>query len=129
MTRQNYTATARRDGKWWFIEVTEVDGAFTQVKRLDHAEAMAREVVALLLNVPEESFDITVAPDLGDEANLLLQRVAEARAALARAEAQSKAATRQAATTLTHDFGLTVRDAGDLLGVSFQRVAQLTSVD
>ncbi len=41
----------------------EADRAFTLVKRLSQAEAMARKVIALVLDVPEGSFDVVVIPD------------------------------------------------------------------
>ncbi|MDQ6900484.1 MAG: type II toxin-antitoxin system HicB family antitoxin, partial [Candidatus Dormibacteraeota bacterium] len=61
--RRAYLAEAVRDEDgWWIVEVPEVDGAMTQAPRLDQVEEMAREVVALLLELPADSFDVVVRP-------------------------------------------------------------------
>lgn len=60
MSRATYTARAERSGKWWAIEVPEIPGVFTQVKRLDQVEEMARDAIALMLEVPADSFDTEV---------------------------------------------------------------------
>ena len=54
--------TAERDGRWWLVRVPEVPAAFTQARRPDQVEAMAREVIALLLDVPEDAFDLRLEP-------------------------------------------------------------------
>ena len=51
-------------GDWWAISVPEVKGAFSQARRLDQVEGMAREAIALILDVDRQSFDIEVLPDL-----------------------------------------------------------------
>lgn len=45
-----YTAVCRRSGRWWAISVPELKGVHTQARRLDQAEAMAGEAVALMLD-------------------------------------------------------------------------------
>jgi predicted RNase H-like HicB family nuclease len=110
VSRQKYTVTAQRDGRWWFVRVPEVAGAVTQARRLDQVEAMAREVVSLLLEVAPDSFDLDVRAAIPDEV----------RAELARA----RDLQRQAARKL-REQGLTVADVGAVLGVSFQRASQL----
>jgi predicted RNase H-like HicB family nuclease len=51
------TATAHRSGDWWAIEVPEVRGVHTQVKRLDQAAAMAADAVALMLEIDPADID------------------------------------------------------------------------
>jgi len=41
------------------VQVEEL-GVFTQARRLDRVEFMARDAIALLLDVPPDSFDVTV---------------------------------------------------------------------
>lgn len=48
---KNYDAVVTRDGRWWMIEVPEVDG-LTQARRLDEVEKMAREYIAVTLDLP-----------------------------------------------------------------------------
>ena len=63
MERRTYTAKTRRADDEWVIEVPEVLGAVTQAKRFDEVEATAREVVSLLLGLPENWFDVRVVAD------------------------------------------------------------------
>jgi len=122
-TRKTYRATAERDGDWWFIQVPDL-GRATQVRRLDQADAMVRDLVALIEGVPEDSFDVELIPAVAAEIQeaLLRAQAAKGRAAVAQAEASS--AQRHVARQLT-GIGLTNRDVGRLLEISHQRVAQL----
>jgi hypothetical protein len=126
MGRQLYTARARRDGKWWAISVAGLPGALTKVRRLDQAEATTREVIALVLDVPEDSFDVTVTPDLTEAQRTAMDALDLAKANHAAAAEAMAAWQRELATQLVKRDGLTVRDAAEVIGVSFQRVSQLT---
>jgi hypothetical protein len=127
MTRTLYTARAQRDGKWWAISVAGLPGALTQVRRLDQAEAMAREVIALVLDVPEDSFDVSVTPDLTRPQRAALDALDQAKANYEKAAAAMTKRQQDVAALLVRKDGLTVRDAAEVLGVSFQRVSQLTA--
>ncbi|MCV0334077.1 hypothetical protein [Microbacterium sp.] len=54
-----YEAVARRDGRFWFIEIPELE-LFTQARTLDEIDEMAREVIAISLEIPAESFGVHV---------------------------------------------------------------------
>lgn len=56
------TANAERDGRWWAVTVPEVDGLFTQTRRLDQVEAMVKDAAALLTGEPEDAFEVEVRP-------------------------------------------------------------------
>lgn len=119
-----YTAVCERSGGWWAVSVPELRGVHTQARRLDQAETMVREVIALMLGVPEDSFAVVMEPRLSDGTD---DAVGELRRRKSQADAAQKAAREaavQAATALVGE-GLTIRDAGRVLGVSYQRVAQL----
>ncbi len=115
-----YTAVCRRSGRWWAISVPEVKGVHTQARRLDQAEAMAREAIALMLEVDPASLRVQVAPELPGS----VSRALEARRAARQAEDAAEKATAEAARALLQD-GYTVRDAGALLHLSPQRVSQI----
>ncbi|GGM33409.1 hypothetical protein GCM10011608_17360 [Micromonospora sonchi] len=115
-----YTARCVRSGSWWAISVPEIKGVFSQARRLDQVEEMAREAIALMLNIDPNSFDIDVQPELPQE----VTRAHKARSALRKAEESAEEATVSAARALLAK-GYTVRDAGALLGISPQRVSQL----
>lgn len=57
-----YTAEVRRCGEWWAITVPEVDGVFSQARHLEEVEYMARDAIALMLDVSPDSFEVKVAP-------------------------------------------------------------------
>ncbi|MDZ5447780.1 hypothetical protein U2F26_34610 [Micromonospora sp. 4G57] len=115
-----YTVRCARSGAWWAITVPEIKGVFSQARRLDQVEGMAREAIALMLDVDPHSFDVDVQPDLPEE----VTRARKARSALRKAEESADEATVTAARALLAK-GYTVRDAGALLGISPQRVSQL----
>ena len=115
-----YTARCVRSGAWWAISVPEIKGVFSQARRLDQVEGMAREAIALMLNVDPHSFEVEVQPELPQE----VTRARKARSALRKAEESAEEATVTAARALLAK-GYTVRDAGALLGISPQRVSQL----
>lgn len=120
-----YTAMATRSGSWWAIQVLELDGVWTQARRLDQVEAMARDAIALLLEVPEDSFTITVQVELPDEMRAALE---ELHAAKAKADSASAEASHVAQRTvqILHDKAhLPLRDIGQVLGISHQRAHQL----
>jgi hypothetical protein len=116
---------ARRIGSWWALDADGVAGVHTQVRRLDQADAQVRDAAAGVLGVAPGSMTIEIRPDLPARARAALRRTATARSSAAVAQARAAKLTREAALTLVQDEGLTVRDAGRLLGISHQRVAQL----
>lgn len=118
-----YRVTARRVGEWWALEVPDLPGVFSQAKRLDAAEDAAREAIALMLDVEPDTLSIIIEPQLTQEEQAVLRAAEEARKARAQAEENERRAMQQAASTLTRN--LSQRDAGRVLGVSFQRVSQL----
>lgn len=123
--RPTYWVTARRDeGGWWFARVDGVQGAVTQARRLDQVEAMAREAVSLLLEVSTDSFDLEVVPELPEPLAEALAETQRLRLQAEQVRATATSSSEDVAARLA-DSGLSVRDIGGLLGVSFQRAQQL----
>jgi predicted RNase H-like HicB family nuclease len=59
--RPTYHVAPERDGRFWVLKVLELD-CWSQAERLQDVEAMARDLVAVWLDVPPDSFDIVVGP-------------------------------------------------------------------
>ena len=55
-----YRVDIERDGRWWAISAPEVPGVFSQARRRSGVGSMARDAIALYLDVPLDSFDISV---------------------------------------------------------------------
>ena len=62
MKRKTRTARFQRSGDWWAISVPQLRGVHTQARRLQKAEAMVRDAIALFLDVPSDSFDVRIEP-------------------------------------------------------------------
>lgn len=122
------TAHASRVGRWWAVEVPEVEGLFTQARRLDQVPAMVADAAALLLGCDPDDVDVAVVATLlpGRQDRVEHVRALQRRATQLQAEAAE--ASRSLIGEL-RDEGLTVRDVAQLVGVSPQRVSQLDSRD
>jgi predicted RNase H-like HicB family nuclease len=121
----NVTAVCERSGDWWAVSVPEVEGAFTQAKRLDQVPEMVADAVELLTGTPAVAVSVTV------EARVPGTSAAEELKAAAQLEEQVRelllAATTHRQLALKHykEAGLSTRDIGVLAGISYQRVSQI----
>jgi len=125
MSRTTYTATCQRSQGWWAIRIPEVPGAFSQARRLHEVERMVRDVVSLALEVPPDSFDVRVVVTLSEPSQRVLDRALELRREAQLAAASAARATMEAVRSMVDGDGLSIREAGQLLDISHQRVAQL----
>lgn len=117
-----YTATAHREGDWWVIDVEDV--GVTQAKRLDQVEHMARDLVAAMRDVEMGDVAVELLFKVDPELDGLI--VATRSAVEQAREAQAKATEASRATAVRlKTAGLSLRDIGELTGVSYQRVHQL----
>jgi hypothetical protein len=118
-----YHAEVDRDGTVWRVRVPEVQRT-TQARTLRDVEPMARDLIAIMEDIPADSFRVNVRITLPEEVAAELQRSAVLREEAARNQAEAAQLARQAARHL-RDHGLPLRDVGRALGVSFQRAKQL----
>jgi predicted RNase H-like HicB family nuclease len=118
------TARVQRGEQWWVVDVPEIDGLFTQAKRLDQVEDMVKDAAALLTDKDESEFevelDIALPGTFAEHVELARQLAADAAAA----QAKASQLTRLAVAELSQ-AELPLRDIGVILDVSFQRVGQL----
>lgn len=121
----SYEVRARRDGKWWMVEIPALNG-LTQARRFNEVERMARDFIAVTQDIPIESVlvDISVAKIAGINVEQRLAKIRKNRRAANELEQAALAETEQLAKELAaHD--LTVREIGEVLDISFQRAHQL----
>ncbi len=126
-TSETFTAVCERDSEsgWWVVTVDELPGIVTQGRNLIEARAMARDAIALWSERGDDSFEVAVDVRLAPGADQTTSRALEARKKAERAQQEAAQATREAVRALIEDQGLTIRDVSQLLGISYQRVAQL----
>ena len=129
MKRKTYTARCERAEGWWAISVPELRGVQTQARRLDKVEATVRDAIALFLDVPEDSFDIRIDPVLPRDLQKKVGRVRKVRDEAEVLQRQAASDGAAVAADLVRKVHLTVREAGRVLGLSHQRVAQLLRAD
>ena len=60
---KTYHANASRNGRFWLVHIPEID-QYTQGRNLAEVEPMARDLIALWLEIPEDSFDVAVHVEL-----------------------------------------------------------------
>jgi predicted XRE-type DNA-binding protein len=123
---RTYRAQSVREARYWVVSA-DVDGLHLagQVRRLDDAVPVMRSIVAAALEIPETSVAIELDVQLpADAADLLAdaqRREADGRDALA----QAGRLRRDAIATL-RTAGLNQREVAQALGLSPQRISQLT---
>lgn len=118
-----YTVNVRRGDTFWLVEVLEVDRT-TQARSLREVEPMARDLVVVMTDVDPASVQLEVVVDVPEVAAAHWQQSAELHAQAAELRAQASAEAGVAAREL-RSLGLTVRDIGAVLEVSYQRADQL----
>lgn len=121
---REFTATARKDGRWWVVQCDQYPDALSQVARLGQAEAHQREAIAFVADLDEDEISVTVVPLLDVDVARGLDQVRKQRAEAERLQRNAS----ERIVKLTKELlgrGLSMRDVGEVLGVSHQRVAQL----
>lgn len=120
-----YHAKVERDGKYWLVHVPEID-KYTQARNLREVERVARDLIAIIEEVEPESFEIEVSIELPEEAADHWGRSKQLHELSDALKAEAAEEAREAVKSLTA-LGLTLREAGQSLGVSFQRAGQLVA--
>ena len=120
---KTYRAELERDGRFWRVRVPDIDRT-TQARNLSEAEAMARDLIAIMADVPQNSFDVDMKIMLPEDVQLELDQSMALREQAKQSQAEAARLSRDAAQRL-HNLGLSLRDIGRALGVTFQRAKQL----
>ncbi|QIX53097.1 hypothetical protein JYA75_27650 [Rhodococcus sp. PSBB066] len=117
------TAQLTHDDGWWSVHVPEVDRT-TQARHLREVKEMTTDLVHIMTGTPEAEIEVDV--QLPDDLAAAVREVHQAQRAAEEARARAAEAQITAARAL-QQRGATLRDIGEVLGVSFQRVHQLVN--
>lgn len=120
---KTYDVLAKRWRRGWELHISGI--GVTQSRSLADAEAMARDYIALDLEVPENSFDVRITPEIGGGVDERIKRTREEIRAAARAQSKAAESSRVLVREL-RELGLSGKDTAAVLGISPQRVSQLS---
>ncbi|KAA1426606.1 hypothetical protein [Nocardioides antri] len=123
---KRFEVDVRRDGKWWMINIPEI-GGITQARRLAEAGQAAAEYIALSedLALSEVEVDIVSVDVNGTDVRAAGELVEQLRIEVRALEGLIAQLTSATARRLVDDE-VPLRDIAEVLGVSHQRVAQIT---
>ena len=108
----------------WIATVPAVRGCHTYGRSINEARARAREALGLFVR---DAASARLVDDVRLPASLrrLLDAQRKARQRAEREQLRAREALSRAVRSLVESQGLSVRDAGELLGLSHQRVQQI----
>lgn len=118
-------ATFERDERGaWIAWVPSVPGCHTYGRTIEQARRRLKEALELWVENVDET-EIVEDVRLPTQAEEALRTSARARSEAEHRRALAHEATAHTAKMLVNDLRLSLRDAGELLGLSYQRVLQL----
>lgn len=123
-----YTSRAHKEGRWWIVQNDQAPGAISQVTRLDQAADAQREAIAFVEGVEASSVEVKVRVSISPDIDREVEEATALRAE-AKEREQRAAEKRRGVALLLEAQGYTMRDIGVVLGVSYQRVHQLTQTN
>jgi len=131
--RMTYKVLYAPEGTKWTATIPEVQGCHTWGRSLSEARKRIRDALACSLDdlSEREAERVARGAELIEEVKLpararrTLAACRAKREHLTRAQAELRVESRRAALELTRDVGISLRDAGELLGLSQERVRQL----
>lgn len=124
-----YRVIVTREDGTWLADVPELEGAHTYARTLPALDRAVREVVVMAADRPDEEMPaLQLAYDYRTGDPDVDVTAAEIRTLRVRADQLAATATARtsAAAALLVERGLSVRDVAAMLGISPQRVSQLT---
>ena len=130
MSGDTYRVVVTREDGQWLADVPSLEGAHTYARSLPTLDQAVREVVVLAADLPDEAMPVLMLDyeyHTGDASlDVTAQEVRQLRREADELATAAATRTGRAAAELVAR-GLSVRDVAALLGISPQRVSQLTA--
>ena len=126
MTSSYRVVIERDESGAWLAHVAGIRGCHTYGRTLEQVRRRIREALGLWVDDADNA-ELVEELRLPHSARQAIRRSAAARVQAERGRENAQQATGAAAQLLVQRLGLGVRDAGELLGLSYQRVQQLVS--
>ncbi len=125
---KKYTVHYQRDRSgWWVAQVKQVPAAISQGRTLAEARRRVREALSVVWDDEELATKVPLIDivNLSASTKRVLKNALSARARLAKEMLVAQSYTMKAVQILVTKADLSVRDVGELLNISHQRVHQL----
>ena len=122
---KTYHAEVTRDGRFWLIRIPEI-GRSTQALRYKDVPAMAAELIEIMTGAGSGDYELRLKVMLPSSVADHLAQAEVLREEANRKNAEAVAEARAAVRELLAE-GLSQREAGEVLGLSYQRVGQLAN--
>ncbi|AVL99778.1 HicB family toxin-antitoxin system [Gordonia iterans] len=133
MNTTTYRVDVTHSDGWWMIAVPAIRDTFdgepilTQTREYSDIASEARDLICTAADVAPSTFTLDIHVEVGGlDVAAEAERIARTRAAAKAAEAEAIEASTSVAKTL-RAAGVPLRDIGNVIGVSFQRVSQLVN--
>lgn len=123
MAEQEMGAVARKDGRWWLVEVPSLDSA-GQAARLDDVEKAAQEIIELMVDLKPGSYQLRVDYVMPENMKVVWEG-SKLRERKAREEQAVAARLARQTVQGLLEQGYNQKETAKLLGLSHQRVNQL----
>jgi hypothetical protein len=120
---KTFRAEVSRDGRFWLIRIPELDRS-TQALRYKDVPAMANDLVEIMTGLGTDDYNLHIEVRLPADVQNRLARAEVLREEAKRKNSEAASESRAAVRELLAK-GLSQREAGELLGMSFQRINQL----
>jgi predicted RNase H-like HicB family nuclease len=130
MSEHIYRVVVTREDGAWLADVPELEGAHTYARTLPALDRAVREVIVMAADRPDEDMPLLrLAYDYRTGDPEVDVTAAEVRTLREQADQLAASATvrTSAAAELLVAHGLSVRDVAAILGISPQRVSQITT--
>ncbi|KFI51711.1 hypothetical protein [Bifidobacterium biavatii] len=120
-----YKVNVTRDEDAWMVEVPAIHRV-TQALNLKEVDTMAKDLINIMTEEPVDTLQLDVHVQLPETVEAHMAESKRQRELADESSRKAAAESRLAAKTL-HGMGVTLRDIGTMLGISYQRAHQLVN--